>query len=391
MKVNPALPYFTGELPGTGGALRCQLEDFAVEEVPAYVPTGQGDHVFAWIEKRGETTLAAMRGLAGAVGAQLRDVGSAGLKDRHAVTRQMLSFPPPVTPEALLAANVPGVRVLAATRHPHKLRTGHLRGNRFALVIRRLAVPAGEAAARAGAVLDALARPPGSPNWFGEQRFGAAGDNAAAGRALLREAAGGGKSGSKPQGEGGGWRGRGRGGRLGGRERRLMISAYQAELFNRFLRLRIEDGVYRTVLAGDLLHKAGGGGLFDSTEPTVDQARLERGELVVTGPMFGHAMRAPAEGSAAAAREAAILAEEELSPGDFRPLGKLAPGTRRALSIALEDVAVDVIEPDAIRIQLTLPSGAYATAVLREVLKVEGHDPGDDGSSPRDDQGQGDA
>ena len=385
MKVNPALPYSTGELPGTGGALRCRLEDFEVEEVPAYSPTGEGDHVFAWIEKRGETTLAAMRSLAAAVGAQLRDVGSAGLKDRHAVTRQMLSFPPPVTPEALLAANLPGVRVLAATRHPHKLRTGHLRGNRFALVVRRLEAPAGEAADRARVVLAELSRPPGSPNWFGEQRFGAAGDNAAAGRALLREAASGDRA------ERGGRRGRGRGSRLGGRERRLLISAYQAELFNRFLRSRIDDGLYRTVLAGDLLHKAGGGGLFDSTEPAVDQARLERGEVVVTGPMFGHSMRAPAEGSAAAAREAAVLAEEELGPADFRPLGKLAPGTRRALSIALDDVAVETVGEDAIRIQLTLPSGAYATAVLREVLKVEGRDVGAEPSPAPVDQGQGDA
>jgi tRNA pseudouridine13 synthase len=345
------LPYLTAELPGTGGALRVELEDFRVDELPAYPPAGQGDHVFAWIEKRGITTLSAVRALAGAVGVSERDVGTAGLKDRAAVTRQMLSFPPPVAPAALLAARVPGVEVLSAVPHPHKLRTGHLRGNRFALVLRRLEVPADEAAARARAVLARLAEPPGSPNWFGEQRFGAGGDNASAGRALLV----------------GGDRGRRA---PGGRERRLLVSAYQSELFNRVLRRRIDDGLYRRVLGGDVLALRRGG-LFTSSDPGADQGRLEAGELAVTGPIFGHKMREPAAGSEAAAREQAVLAEEELVPADFRRLGKLAPGTRRPLSVALDEIAVDLVGPDAIRIHMALPSGAYATAVMREIMKSE--------------------
>jgi len=340
------LPYITAELPGTGGALRVERGDFHVEELPAYQPTGAGDHVFAWIEKSGVTTLAAARALALAVGASERDVGTAGLKDRDAIALQFLSFPPPVQPAALLAAEVPGVRVLAAVPHPHKLRTGHLRGNRFALVVRRLAVPAEQAAARASEVLARLSAPPGSPNWFGEQRFGSAGDNATAGRALLR--------------------GQGRG--PGGRERRLLVSAYQAELFNRYLRRRIEDRLYTSVVAGDLLSLRRGG-LFATTEPAADQARLDSGELAVTGPIFGHKMRAPVDGSDAALRERALLEEEELALSDFRRLGKLAPGTRRPLSVALDEVAVEPIGPDAIRIRLALTSGAYATAVMREIMK----------------------
>jgi tRNA pseudouridine13 synthase len=346
-----ALPYLTADLPGTGGALRVELDDFTVEELPAYPPSGQGEHVFAWIEKRGVTTLAAMRALARAVGVRPEDVGSAGLKDRAAVTRQLLSFPPPVVPGALLAADAPGVRVLSAVPHPHKLRTGHLRGNRFHLVVRRLAVPPDEAARRARAVLARLGEPPGSPNWFGEQRFGAAGDNAAAGRALLR---GGDQRQARP--------------RWGHRERRLLVSAYQSELFNRYLRRRIEDGLYRRVLSGDLLSLRRGG-LFPTSDPAADQERLEAGELAPTGPIFGHKMRAPAEGSEAARRERAILAEEELAPADFRRLGKLAPGTRRPLSVPLDGAAAEEHGPDAIRVELTLPAGAYATAVMREIMK----------------------
>ena len=360
------LPYLTAELPGTGGALRVEPSDFTVEELPAYEPAGQGDHVFAWIEKVGVTTMSAARSLARAIGVDERDVGAAGLKDRAAVTRQFLSFPPPARADALLAAQVPGVRVLSAVPHRHKLRTGHLRGNRFALVIRQLAVPADEAAERARAVLARLCAPPGSPNWFGEQRFGAGGDNAAAGRALLGLEGPAGRALAPPPG---GSRGGARGGPRG-RERRLLVSAYQSELFNRYLRRRVEDGLYGRVLSGDLMALRRGG-LFASTDPQADQARLDAGELAVTGPIFGHKMRAPVEGSEAAAREQAVLAEEELALADFRRLGKLAPGTRRQLSIALEEVAVEPVGPHAICVRLALPAGAYATAVMREIMKRE--------------------
>jgi tRNA pseudouridine13 synthase len=341
------LPYLSAELPGTGGALRVSDEDFAVEEIPAYLPAGDGPHVFAWIEKRGVNTMQAVRELARAVGAAERDVGSAGLKDRHAVTRQWLSFPPPVTPEALLATEVRGVRVLSASRHGNKLRTGHLRGNRFTIVVRGVDGAADQAAARAGAVLALLAQAPGSPNWYGEQRFGAAGDNAAVGRALL---------------DGGG-------GRCGQRERRLMVSAYQSELFNRYLARRLADGAYRRVLGGDLCALVTGA-TFASSDPEVDQARLEAGEIVPTGPMFGHSMRQPVAGSEAAEREAALLAEEAITLESFRRLGQLAPGARRPIAVRLDGAAVRPVAADAISIEFALPSGAYATAVLRELMKT---------------------
>ena len=341
------LPFLTADLPGTGGSLRADPSDFEVEEVPAYPPAGEGAHVFAWIEKRGLTTIQAMRALAGALGLDDRDVGAAGMKDRHALTRQLLSFPPPASPEALLAARVDGVAVLSAVRHPHKLRTGHLRGNRFRLAVRGIALPADAAAERADRILAALAEAPGSPNWYGEQRFGRGGDNARAGRALLAA-------------------GR-RGGR--GREARLLISSYQSALFNRYLERRIADGDYRRVIGGDILVVASGG-MFATSEPEVDQERLARGEVIPTGPMFGHSMRAPAAESEAGSREAAILLEEGITSADFKPLGRLAPGTRRAIAIAIAGASVAPLAADAIQVAFELPAGAYATAVMREITKT---------------------
>lgn len=352
----PTLPFLTADLPGIGGALRSTDDDFAVEEVPAYQPGGEGDHVFVWIEKRGLSTFDAVAALARALDVKPGDVGTAGLKDKRAVTRQFLSLPPPVTPEAALAVELEGLAVLSATRHPNKLRTGHLRGNRFTLRVRELACDADEAAARAGAILARLAASPGCPNWFGAQRFGRSGDNAQAGRRIVRGEAG--KKGPR------------------NRQRRLLVSAYQSELFNDYLRQRMDEGTAGRVLAGDLLQVRASGGIFASGDPDTDQARVDAGELALTGPMFGSKMKAPPEGSEASAREAALLEREGLSPGDFRHLGKIALGTRRALGVLVEAPEARPAEGGAVDLSFTLPSGSYATAVMREVMKTDRDFPG---------------
>ncbi|MBZ0238239.1 MAG: tRNA pseudouridine(13) synthase TruD, partial [Deltaproteobacteria bacterium] len=191
----------------------------------------------------------------------------------------------------------------------------------------------------------------GSPNWYAEQRFGAAGDNAERGLALVRAR---GKVPGAP------------------RERRFLVSALQSYFFNRWLADRITDGLLHDVVAGDLLQKRASGGTFVSTEPDVDRARVAAGEIVVTGPMFGSAMRGPPDGTPAHAREAKILDAFSLGPADFHPLRQIAEGTRRQATILPGDPAVEVVgdAPDAIRVTFTLPAGAYATAVMRELQKL---------------------
>ena len=144
-----------------------------------------------------------------------------------------------------------------------------------------------------------------------------------------------------------------------GRLKRLLVSALQSELFNAWLRARLADGLYTRVVAGDILHKVGGG-QFTCEDPAADEPRLLAGELCVTGPMFGARMRRPPEGTTAAAREAAIL--------DL-PLDAIDEGTRRDASIDVRDWTIEPIAPDAIEVCFTLPGGAYATTVMREVMK----------------------
>jgi tRNA pseudouridine13 synthase len=328
----------TSHLPGTGGLMKSTPEDFVVEELPAYPPSGEGAHTFVEIEKRALTTDDAVRRICDALGCQRDDAGVAGMKDRQAVTRQWISLPG-VDPQKALALALDGIRVLSAARHPHKLRTGHLRGNRFALTIRGVT----DGAARARAVLDVL-RTRGLPNYFGAQRFGARGDNAALGRALAR------------------------GERLPGRrsrsELRLFTSAYQSELFNRYLDRRIDDGLLSTALAGDLMRKRDTGGLFAVEDVAEAQSRLDAQLIDPTGPMFGARMTAPPDGSAARAREDAILADEGVA-GERIP----ADGTRRPLVVPVDAAEADEPEPGVLIVRFALPSGAYATGVLAEITK----------------------
>ncbi|HEX2571022.1 MAG TPA: tRNA pseudouridine(13) synthase TruD [Polyangia bacterium] len=339
------MEYLTAELPGTGGAIKVALEDFIVEEIPAYLPSGEGQHVFLLVEKRGLTTQEMVRRLAQVLGVASEDVGTAGQKDRQAVARQFVSVPGQgLDLDRLAALQLDGVTILSTARHPHKLRTGHLRGNRFTLVVRGV----GEGAeARARAIL-AMLEAVGVPNRYGAQRFGMRGDNAAQGRAVLT-----GKL------------------RVPDRfRRRLLVSALQADLFNRYLSRRMVDRLLDRVLDGDILQRSPTGGLFTcpADEVEVAQRRLAAREIVPTGPIFGHAMMAPPPGTTAHEREREILAEAGLEASDFGRLGRLAEGTRRPLVARLDGVEVRA-DGDRLCVGFALPAGSYATVVLEEIMK----------------------
>lgn len=337
--MTPGALRLTAALPGTGGRLRQSPTDFEVEEIPAYTPSGQGEHLFLWVEKVGLDTPDAAFRIASALGLNPGEVSWAGLKDRVARTRQWLCVPARAEPALAALSPVPELTVLAHARHGNKLRSGHLRGNRFRIRILD--------AERPEAVVPVMERlvAEGLPNAFGEQRFGR-GDTGLRGRALMH------------------------GERLPTRpsafERKLYVSAYQALLFNRMLEARLRDIGLRRALPGDLMRKTDTGGLFVCREPEVDQARVERGEILATGPIFGWKMQRP-EGEVDAA-EQSVLAAEGLTLDSFRRLGGIAEGTRRPFSVPVTD-ARWTIEGPTVELAFTLPAGSYATVLLDEVMK----------------------
>jgi tRNA pseudouridine13 synthase len=334
------LPYATAKSARTLGKIRCVDEDFIVDEVPAYPPAGHGGHLFVRFEKRGLTTREAVTHLANALGVNPRDVGVAGQKDKRAVTTQWASFER-VEPDAALSLEVPNVRVLAAVPHPHKLRTGHVRANRFELIIREASdlVAAHEVIAQL--------QHEGCPNYYGEQRFGVGERNVERACAMLR-------------GEMRAPRDR--------FERKMLMSALQSSLFNRWLAERVTEGIYARPLLGDLLRKEDTGGLFINQDNDDALRRMQAWEVSATGPMFGASMRrAEAE---AGAREQAIFESSGLTADMFAAHAKSGEGTRRAARVRLSDCEVERTDL-GLRLRFTLPAGAYATTVLREVMKSD--------------------
>ena len=136
--VQTELPYLTRDFPGIGGVIKQRAEDFFVQEIPLYEPSGQGEHVYCEIQKVGLTTFDAINQIARALNVSSRDIGYAGVKDARAVTRQVLSIFG--TNEAAISAlQIPNLTILWAARHDNKLRIGHLSANRFAIRIPRRA------------------------------------------------------------------------------------------------------------------------------------------------------------------------------------------------------------------------------------------------------------
>lgn len=318
-------------------------EDFVVEEILKYEPSGEGDHTFLFVEKRLHTTEDVAKLLALEAGVQPREVGYAGRKDRVAVTRQWFSVPGLAAARAL-ELSIEGVRVLEAVPHRHKLRTGQLRGNRFEIRVRG-ADAAATLRARSG--LESV-RQFGMVNRFGSQRFGRSGDNAARGLALLR----GEVRPSKRRG--------------GGRAQRFLVSALQAQVFNEVLRTRPLP--LDRLECGDVAVVVASGGLFVVEDEARENERVADFEISPTGPIFGRKVTVPS--GAPAAREAEVLAAVGVPPLEELklPRGLSLRGARRPLRVQVEDLEMTGGDTDVLTFRFKLPAGSYATVFLEELL-----------------------
>lgn len=405
------LAYLTRDFPGIGGSIKNRPEDFFVQEIPAYEPGGEGEHVYAEIQKVGLTSFEAINRIARAHHVSSRDIGYAGLKDARAVTRQVVSIQG-VTEEAVMTTPIDGVQVLWAARHRNKIRLGHLRGNRFAIKIRDVN-PTDILKLR-----PVLARlhDRGMPNYFGEQRFGMRGDNHVLGACLIR---------GRPEELLHHLLGSPRPGvddeatvqarslfdrgdlepsmhhwpRRCGLERRILarliktgqpgsavraideklrrlwVSALQSHLFNEVLSRRI-DSIDR-LIPGDFAYKHENGAGFAVTDPATEQPRVDAFEISPTGPIVGHRMTLPTDD--ALAIEQAVLKANGLTPGHFKQEGRdQAKGTRRPLRVRPENIELaagaDEFGPH-MTVAFSLPAGSFATVLLRELMKSDAPEP----------------
>lgn len=333
--MSDVLPYAHGGPPATG-VLRAEVDDFRVDEVLGFDPTGSGEHAFLTIEKRGANTEWVARQLARAAGVAPVAVGFAGLKDRHAVTRQVFTvqLAGRADPDWSALA-IPGVEVLSAVRHNRKLKRGAHRGNRFRILLRDVRGDVATIDARLAAI---GAR--GVPNYFGEQRFGRDGGNVALAEALFE------------------------GRRLPREQRGIALSAARSELFNRVLAQRVLDDTWDRALDGEVWMLDGTHAIF-GPQPW-DEAlaqRLAAFDIHPTGPSWG------------AGELRSIGAVRELELAAIEPHARLARGLereglsqeRRALRLVARNFGHSWEAPDRLLVEFGLGAGSFATTLLREL------------------------
>ena len=337
-------PFLTSDLPGIGGRIRSVPEDFQVEERPLYLPCGEGEHLYVTITKRGLSTPDLVRRLSSILGIKAQAIGVAGLKDARAVTTQMISLQG-VSPEQVAGLSLDHtiLNVTILGRHRNRLRTGHHAGNRFRLTIREVA---GHAKDTVPAVLERLARR-GIPNYFGPQRQGKDGANYQTGAALLHDAR--------------------RREKMNRNQRIWYLNTYQSFLFNRILASRI-DQIDR-LFVGDWAMKQDNGACFQVDDAEKEQPRADRFEISPTGILFGS--RVSWAGGEPGAIEEAIITETGATKDSLISAAKACGfrGERRALRVPLTELDWS-LNGNVLTLSFGLPPGAYATSVLRELMKT---------------------
>ncbi len=334
-----ALPWAYGP-PTCHGVLRASDDDFRVDERLSFEPSGDGQHALLRLRKRGSNTDWVAGRLARLAGVRPRDIGYAGLKDRHAVTTQWFSVDLGGRDEpdwAQLADD--GIELIEATRNRRKLARGAIRDNGFEIVVRELHGDDAELEPRLQRIIDA-----GVPNYFGPQRFGRDGGNLAAAAALFQ--------GQAPQGR---------------QARAMALSAARALLFNRVLAARIAQGSWQRALPGDVMGLTGSRSHFlaETIDATIEQ-RLAEGDITPTGPLWGR-------GGSVACGEALALEQQALAESAFWREGLEAAGlasARRPLWLRPGELHWQRPDAHTLKVAFTLPAGSYATTLLREVVHL---------------------
>lgn len=399
------LPYLTIDLPGIGGQLKVEPEDFFVEEIPLYTPAGHGQHVYVKIEKRGLSTYVAIKMIARALNISPGYIGHAGLKDAQAVTRQTLSIDR-VAPEAVAALHIPNIKILEVDRHNNKLRIGHLAGNRFVIRVRHVspeALPVAE-------TIMAILLQKGVPNFFGEQRFGHRENTHLLGETLVRRDAAGFVAAylGRPQSheaphiqaarqliDEARWSDalaqwpnnlpderrvlaaiiKSAGqlevafAALDVKLKSFFVSAFQSQLFNELLIQRLNS--LDRLQTGDVAYIHGKGASFIVTDAAAEQPRADHFEISPSGPLFGPKTLL-AEGEPGR-QERDILAAKNLTVDDFRLPGLKLQGARRPYRINLKQAKI--WWDNDLWVSFELQPGAYATTVMAEIMKNQTQEP----------------
>ncbi|MGD2117272.1 MAG: tRNA pseudouridine(13) synthase TruD [Chromatiales bacterium] len=340
------LPFAFGG-PCVQGLIRQQAEDFQVDEIPGFTPDGQGDHVYLTIQKKQLNTSDVSAILREFCSVPSRDIGYAGMKDKHAVTTQTFSINLAGKPEPdWQQIESEQLQVLQVSRHRRKLKRGVLKGNRFQIVVRNLSGDFDLLEQRLQQV-----KLHGVPNYFGPQRFGRNGQNVADARALL--------TGQMP--------------RVSRNLKSILLSAARSLLFNAVLAERVRQGNWNQLLPGEVIALDGTQRHFIQEIDSELQQRCAELDVHGSGPLCGLPSRAVEPQAQAAKVEQAVLASYSDWIDGLQQFG--LEWARRPLRLAVREMHWQLqADEQILQLNFNLAAGAFATAVLREFLEVVEND-----------------
>ena len=338
MTPDPGLAHAWG-VPRATALFKQDADDFFVDEILPFTPSGAGEHVLVQIEKRNLTTVDAVKILSRSFHLPQRDISYAGLKDKHGVTRQWLSLRVGMkgrVDEKLLDSDK--LRIISQQRNHRKIRRGSHKGNFFRIVLRSVSDPGRHIEAAAQRI-----RSEGVPNYFGPQRFGRGEGNLEQARAYFAGSC-------RPHGK---------------FLRGMLISAARSHLFNVLLSRRVTEGTWNRYLDGDILSLDGSASIFQPAPDDADiDSRLQELDIHPTGPMWG-AGDPPSSGAAVELELALRQAYPELCAGlEHQGLQQ----ARRALRARVSELEINHADTDHLVIEFSLAKGTYATSVLRELV-----------------------
>lgn len=328
---------FASAYAGTlSGNFRVNPEDFIVDEQMGIDLTGSGEHLWLQVRKTGANTDWVAGQLARCAGIPAKEVGYAGLKDRHAVTTQWFSLQLPGMADPDFSSLPAEIEILQQQRHDKKLRRGALSSNRFILTLRNCLGDVTQAASICQQMVQQ-----GIPNYYGEQRFGHNHGN-------LSKAENWFKGAFKPKQR---------------NQRSLYLSAARSWVFNHILSARVEQGNWNQRLPGDVFMFDGGSAWFaDDASPELEQ-RLAAQAIHPTGALWGRGDLPTVE--TAGELEAALAALFPLFCSGLEKQG--LKQERRALRINVGEIGFDVLDASTLKLSFELPPGAYATVLLAQL------------------------
>ncbi len=328
------------------GRLRARPEDFRVEELLGYEFTGDGEHLLLTVEKRGLNTRDVAEAIARWAGVKPVAVGFAGLKDRIAVATQHFSVVLRGDyPDLDSLAQENALRVLAVTRHRRKLRRGELAGNRFVLTLTDVSGDRGEAEE----TLLRL-RSSGFPNYFGPQRFGRGSSNLVRAQSLLAGRL------KRPKPE----------------QRRMLFSAARSHVFNQVLAARVRSDTWSKALPGEVLLRASDGHQLIASQVDAGlQQRVRAGEFDPSGPLPGRRGRCLSPEGRAHEFEARCVADLGLEPWSMALADLGLHADRRPLRARPRHLEWAWQDERTLTLSFELPSGCYATSLVRELMSAE--------------------